>query len=247
MAGRGARANRKERRQALPQNQKRSETGQYSEQTTRNVLKVVRYEPRSSGQVELWGTLQRSRFVVASGPAGTGKTCFAVDRAVDLFLAKEVDRIILARPAVEAGEKLGALPGGIREKLDPFLRPLLDELFYKLGGDFTAKATIDRWYASELLEIVPIGMMRGRTLRRAAVVVDEMQNATYAQWKMVVTRLGEGSHMFITGDPEQVDEGVKSGMDRVLAKYDEHEYPVVYLDRADVQRDSLVADMLAFL
>jgi phosphate starvation-inducible PhoH-like protein len=171
----------------------------------------------------------------------------AVDRAADLLLSGEVERMVFARPAVEAGERLGTLPGGVREKLDQFLRPLFDELASKLGGGPLAVAQINRWVEGGVLEIVPIGNMRGGTFKNAAIVADEMQNATYSQFKMVLTRLGEGSHMFVTGDPEQSDIGGSSGLDRAASLLEENGYPVVYLGRKDVQRDPIVADILRFL
>ena len=134
------------------------------------------------------------------GPAGTGKTYLAVAHAVGLLLSGQVERIILSRPALEAGERIGFLPGEMREKLDPYMRPLYDALHDMMHADY-----VERRIAAGEIEIAPIAFMRGRTLSRAAVILDEAQNATPAQMKMFLTRLGEGAFMAITGDPSQTD------------------------------------------
>jgi len=134
------------------------------------------------------------------GPAGTGKTYLAVAHAVQLLLSGQVERIILSRPALEAGERIGFLPGDMKEKVDPFLRPLYDALHDMMHTDY-----VERRIAAGDIEIAPIAFMRGRTLARAAVILDEAQNATPAQMKMFLTRLGEGAHMAVTGDPSQTD------------------------------------------
>jgi phosphate starvation-inducible PhoH-like protein len=134
------------------------------------------------------------------GPAGTGKTYIAVAHAVGLLLSGQVERIILSRPALEAGERIGFLPGEMREKLDPYMRPLYDALHDMMHTDY-----VERRIAAGDIEIAPIAFMRGRTLARSAVILDEAQNATPAQMKMFLTRLGEGSQMAITGDPSQTD------------------------------------------
>jgi phosphate starvation-inducible PhoH-like protein len=138
--------------------------------------------------------------VFGTGPAGTGKTWLAVAHAILLFERKEVDRIILSRPAVEAGERLGFLPGDMREKVDPYLRPIYDALF-----DLMDARIVERALQSGEIEIAPLAFMRGRTLSNAAIILDEAQNATSMQMKMFLTRLGENSHMIVTGDPSQVD------------------------------------------
>jgi phosphate starvation-inducible PhoH-like protein len=247
MAGHGARLTRRERRQNLQENVEKREKPEKTQENTQKPLKTAYFHPKSPGQALLKSAFAQNRLVFAHGPAGTGKTLLAVDRAVDLFASGLVKKLVFARPAVEAGERLGTLPGGIREKLDPFLRPLFDELANKLGGGPYASHIIEKWLREGTLEIAPIGMMRGRTFRSAAIVVDEMQNATYNQWKMVVTRLGEGSSMFITGDPDQLDPGVKSGMVEALDKFAKHEYPVIRMGICDVQRDPIVSDVLKFL
>jgi phosphate starvation-inducible protein PhoH and related proteins len=144
--------------------------------------------------------LRRHALVFGTGPAGTGKTWLAVANAVQLFERKEVDRIILSRPAVEAGERLGFLPGDMREKVDPYLRPIYDALY-----DLMDPRIVERALQTGEIEIAPLAFMRGRTLTNAAVILDEAQNTTSMQMKMFLTRLGENSRMVVTGDPSQVD------------------------------------------
>ena len=156
--------------------------------------------PRSPAQAAYLEKLKADELVFGVGPAGTGKTYLAVAHAADLLLRGEVEKIILSRPAVEAGERIGFLPGDMKEKVDPYLRPLYDALYDVLHSDF-----VDRRMATGDIEIAPLAFMRGRTLTRAAIILDEAQNATVAQMKMFLTRLGEGSRMVITGDPSQTD------------------------------------------
>ncbi len=144
--------------------------------------------------------LKRHALVFGTGPAGTGKTWLAVAYAVQLFERKEIDRIILSRPAVEAGERLGFLPGDMREKVDPYLRPVYDALY-----DLMDARIVERALQGGEIEIAPLAFMRGRTLSNAAVILDEAQNTTSMQMKMFLTRLGENSRMIVTGDPSQVD------------------------------------------
>ena len=157
--------------------------------------------------------LARSELVFGVGPAGTGKTYLAVAAAVSAFLERRVDRIILSRPAVEAGERLGFLPGDLKDKIDPYLRPLYDALHDMMPGDRVTKAL-----ETGAFEVAPLAFMRGRTLHNAFVVLDEAQNTTTMQMKMFLTRLGEGSRMAVTGDPSQVDlpPGQQSGLREAL-------------------------------
>ena len=157
-------------------------------------------KPRSPGQMALTEALSTHDLTFAIGPAGTGKTFLSVAAAVEAWQAGDVKRLILCRPAVEAGERIGFLPGDMTEKLDPYMRPLYDALGELLGGKRLAKAMEDG-----TIEIAPLAFMRGRTLKSAFVILDEGQNATAAQMKMFLTRLGEGSKMVVTGDPTQVD------------------------------------------
>ena len=165
--------------------------------------------PRSPGQSAYMDILGRHEMVFALGPAGTGKTYLAVAQAVAMLMAGRVERIVLCRPAVEAGERLGFLPGDLKEKIDPYLRPLYDALHDMMPGD----QVIRRMGTGEI-EVAPLAFMRGRTLAHAFVILDEAQNTTEAQMKMFLTRMGEGTRMVITGDLTQVDlpSGVRSGL-----------------------------------
>jgi len=165
--------------------------------------------PRSPGQAAYMELLARHEMVFALGPAGTGKTYLAVAQAVAMLTTGKVDRIVLTRPAVEAGERLGFLPGDMKEKVDPYLRPLYDALNEMLPGEqFTKRLTTGE------IEIAPLAFMRGRTLSHAFVILDEAQNTTAVQMKMFLTRMGEGTRMVITGDLTQIDlpSGIRSGM-----------------------------------
>ena len=164
---------------------------------------------RTAAQDAYIRALKRNELVFGIGPAGTGKTWLAVAQACQLFERKEVDRIILSRPAVEAGERLGFLPGDMREKVDPYLRPIYDALY-----DLMDSRVVERALQSGEIEIAPLAFMRGRTLTNAAIILDEAQNTTSMQMKMFLTRLGENSRMIITGDPSQVDlpNGQQSGL-----------------------------------
>jgi phosphate starvation-inducible PhoH-like protein len=187
--------------------------------------------------------LKRHALVFGTGPAGTGKTWLAVARAVSLFERKEVDRIILSRPAVEAGERLGFLPGDMREKVDPYLRPIYDALY-----DLMDARVVERALQSGEIEIAPLAFMRGRTLANAVVILDEAQNTTSMQMKMFLTRLGENSRMIVTGDPSQVDlpRGQTSGLDeatKLLAGVEGIAQAVFTAE--DVIRHELVARIVA--
>ncbi|MCB8819252.1 PhoH family protein [Microvirga rosea] len=164
---------------------------------------------RNAAQNAYIKALKQHEMVFAEGPAGTGKTWLAVGYAVSLLEQGQADRLILSRPAVEAGERLGFLPGDMREKVDPYLRPIYDALY-----DFMEARHVDRGLQTGMIEIAPLAFMRGRTLTNAVVLLDEAQNTTTMQMKMFLTRLGEGSRMIITGDPTQIDlpPGQKSGL-----------------------------------
>ena len=170
--------------------------------------------PRSHAQASYMDMLQRHEMVFGIGPAGTGKTYLAVAQGVALLMAGQVDRIVLSRPAVEAGERLGFLPGDMKEKVDPYLRPLYDALHDMMPADQVARRIV-----SGEIEIAPLAFMRGRTLAHAYCILDEAQNTTPAQIKMFLTRMGEGSRMVVTGDPSQVDlpSGQKSGLVEALS------------------------------
>ena len=164
---------------------------------------------RNAAQSDYIKLLRANELVFAEGPAGTGKTWLAVGHAVSLLEQGHAERLILSRPAVEAGERLGFLPGDMREKVDPYLRPIYDALY-----DFMEARHVDRGLQTGIIEIAPLAFMRGRTLTNAVVLLDEAQNTTSMQMKMFLTRLGENSRMIITGDPSQIDlpPGQKSGL-----------------------------------
>lgn len=209
------------------------------ERRDQSYVKNVR--PRSEGQKQLMEAIASHNLVMAIGPAGTGKTYLAVTAAVEAFDAGKVDRIILSRPAVEAGEKIGYLPGDLQDKMAPYLRPLYDALNDRMGLK-RLKQHID----SGEIEIAPIGYMRGRTLNNAFVVIDEAQNCTYGQIKMLVSRLGWNSTMIITGDPDQSDllDGI-SGLKQMSEKLEK--VPGIAVERlreTDIVRHPLVAKML---
>jgi phosphate starvation-inducible PhoH-like protein len=203
-------------------------------------------KPLSEGQARLIDSLAGAQVVLALGPAGSGKTYLSVCRAVESLNAGRVERIVLTRPAVDAGEKLGYLPGDMQEKLAPFLRPLYDVLNERMG----AKRVKELMAAGDI-EIAPVAYMRGRTLKDAFVVVDEAQNLTFAQIKMLLTRLGHGTTMVLAGDPDQSDLPTgTSGLAEVARRFERGQVPgvdIVRLQSSDVVRHPLVAAMLPVL
>ncbi|GAB5458410.1 MAG: PhoH family protein [Henriciella sp.] len=201
-------------------------------------------KPRSENQARFMEALETQTLVCALGPAGTGKTYLAICKAVEALQKGKVARIILSRPAVEAGEQIGFLPGAMEDKLAPYLRPLYDAL-----SDRLSPAQLKHMLAEGVIEIAPIGFMRGRTLNNAFVVIDEAQNCTYTQLKMLLTRLGWNSTMVVTGDPAQSDllpelSGLGTAADRLEKLNDT---AVIRLEGGDVVRHPLVADMLDVL
>ena len=194
--------------------------------------------PRSPTQATYIKALLNNELVVGTGPAGTGKTYLAVAAAAAMLVEGQVDRIILSRPAVEAGESLGFLPGDMRDKVDPYLRPLYDALYDMLPGPQVARSL-----ESGEIEIAPLAFMRGRTLSNSFVILDESQNATPMQMKMFLTRMGENSRMVITGDPSQIDLpfGAKSGLKDALEILPEIKgVDIVHFTEEDVVRHDLV-------
>ncbi|WP_346323492.1 PhoH family protein [Emcibacter sp. SYSU 3D8] len=194
--------------------------------------------PRSARQTEYVERIRESEIVFGVGPAGTGKTYLSVAVAVEMLLQGRVDRLILSRPAVEAGERIGFLPGDLRDKVDPYLRPLYDALHDMLPGDQVAKAL-----ESGDIEVAPLAFMRGRTLANSFIILDEAQNTTPMQMKMFLTRIGENSRMVIAGDPSQIDLplGSKSGLrDALDILSGVPEVGVVHFGEADVVRHHLV-------
>jgi len=197
---------------------------------------------RSANQDAYMRALERAELVFGIGPAGTGKTYLAVAHAAQLLERGMVERIVLSRPAVEAGERLGFLPGDMKEKVDPYLRPLYDALY-----DMIPAEKVERAIAAEVIEIAPLAFMRGRTLRNAAIILDEAQNTTPMQMKMFLTRLGEGGRMIVTGDPSQIDlpQGTRSGLVEALQVLDGVPGIVtVRFGDADVVRHPLVAEIV---
>lgn len=199
-------------------------------------------EPRTDAQKAYVQSLFQNELAFGIGPAGTGKTYLAVAVGVSMFIGGHVDRIILSRPAVEAGEKLGYLPGDMKDKVDPYMQPLYDAL-----NDFLPGKQLAKLIEEKRIEIAPLAFMRGRTLANAFVVLDEAQNATTMQMKMFLTRLGEGSRMVITGDRSQVDlpRGVQSGLqdaERLLKTIPNISFN--YFTSKDVVRHPLVAAII---
>jgi phosphate starvation-inducible protein PhoH and related proteins len=207
---------------------------------------VKNVQPRTDGQAKLMNAIDNSNLVLALGPAGTGKTYLAIAKAVDALRAGKVGRIVLCRPAVDAGENIGYLPGDMEEKLAPYLRPLYDAL-----QDRMSPKQVKAMIAEGQIEIASVGFMRGRTLNNAFVVIDEAQNCTYVQIKMLLTRLGWNSTMIVTGDPAQSDLLPElSGLAPAAARLESmgaSDVAVVRLQQADVVRHPLVGKMLDVL
>ncbi|MEM6629737.1 MAG: PhoH family protein [Bacteroidota bacterium] len=200
-------------------------------------------QPKNAGQRKIVASTQDNDIVFAIGPAGTGKTYIAVALAVRALKNKQVKKIVLCRPAVDAGESLGFLPGDMKDKVDPYLRPLYDAL-----GDMIHSEKLKYYLANNIIEIVPLAYMRGRTLNNAYVIMDEAQNATEMQLKMFLTRLGEYSHMIITGDITQIDlpRNQKSGLVHCMRLLQGIKgISFVDLKASDVIRHRLVKDILA--
>jgi phosphate starvation-inducible protein PhoH and related proteins len=198
--------------------------------------------PRSKTQAVYMESLARDEMIFALGPAGTGKTYLAVAQAVQQLIGGSVDRLILSRPAVEAGERLGFLPGDMKEKVDPYLRPLYDALY-----DMLPTEQVERRIASGEIEIAPIAFMRGRTLSDAFIILDEAQNTTPAQMKMFLTRFGMRSRMVICGDPQQVDlpQPGNSGLHDAVARLDGiQKISIVRFGPGDVVRHPLVGKIV---
>jgi phosphate starvation-inducible PhoH-like protein len=198
--------------------------------------------PKTKNQEIFLKQMRSKDIVFAVGPAGTGKTYMAVAYAVSLFVEGKINRLILSRPAVEAGERLGFLPGDMKEKIDPYLRPLYDALYEMMPGE-----EIDRKMVNNLIEIAPLAFMRGRTLNKSFIILDEAQNTLSTQMKMFLTRLGQDSKMVITGDLSQKDlpDNAKSGMQDAMEKLEKvKDIGFVHLNSSDVCRHSLVEKII---
>ena len=197
---------------------------------------------RSEKQSEYIKALKENDIIMSLGPAGTGKSFLAVSVAITLLVEKKIDRVILSRPAVEAGEKLGFLPGDMKEKVDPYLRPLYDALYELFGAD-----KIDKKIETGEIEIAPLAFMRGRTLKNCFAILDEAQNATETQIKMFLTRIGENSKLVVNGDPSQVDLINKKDSGLIKSKNilkDIEEIKIIKFDHNDVVRHPLVTKII---
>ena len=197
---------------------------------------------RTIGQRKYVDAIRNNTVTICIGPAGTGKTYLAVAAVVGMLKRREIERIIMCRPAVEAGEKLGFLPGDLQNKVDPYLRPLYDALDELLGHE-----TVQRYIENRTIEIAPLAYMRGRTLKNAGCIIDECQNMTLVSHKLILTRLGEGSRMILTGDITQIDlpEGTQSGLAKcaeLLSDIDD--IAVIKLSSKDVIRHKLVGQII---
>ena len=226
----------------LPLDRDWSPLGRAVDGREQGYVKTIR--PKSDGQARLMEAIDQRNMVMALGPAGTGKTYLAIAKAVEALEAGSVARIVLSRPAVEAGESIGFLPGDVEDKLAPYLRPLYDAL-----SDRLSMKRVRALISEGLIEIAPVGYMRGRTLNNAFVVIDEAQNCTYVQLKMLLTRLGWHSTMVVTGDPQQTDLIPElSGLSDVAKRLEAvPEIAVIRLDETDIVRHPLVASMLGVL
>ena len=217
---------------------------QSSVQSLQEIIKTPKRSviPRSKGQKEYVKALKNNQVVISNGPAGTGKTYLAVAVALTMLLEKKVQRIILSRPAVEAGERLGFLPGDMKDKIDPYLRPLYDSLH-----DLIDYEIIQKKIESGEIEIAPLAFMRGRTLKNCFAILDEAQNATETQIKMFLTRIGENSKLVVNGDPTQIDLPNKNQSGLIKAQKilkDIKEIAVINFDHHDVVRHPLVTKIV---
>ena len=195
-------------------------------------------KPRSKKQIEYFNLVKNKEMVFCCGPAGTGKTYLAVAFAVSMLKSGSVDKIILTRPAVEAGERLGFLPGDLKEKLDPYMQPLYDSL-----KDMIPSEKLKKYMEDEVIQIAPLAFMRGRTLDNAFVILDEGQNTTHSQMKMFLTRMGKNAKFIITGDPGQVDlprNAISGIKEAILILKNTPGVGIVHLDESDVIRNKLV-------
>ena len=223
---------------------KNIETDESNVKAFKQLIKTPRKSviARSEKQSDYIKALKENNIVMSLGPAGTGKSFLAVSVAITLLMEKKVERVILSRPAVEAGEKLGFLPGDMKEKVDPYLRPLYDALYELFGAE-----KIDKKIDSGEIEIAPLAFMRGRTLKNSFAILDEAQNATETQIKMFLTRIGENSKLVVNGDPSQIDLINKSQSGLVKSKdilKDIEEIKIIEFDHSDVVRHPLVSKII---
>ena len=233
-----------EKEDILSSVKKNVELDQSNIKTFKQLIKTPRKSviARSEKQSDYIKALKENDIIMSLGPAGTGKSFLAVSVAVTMLIEKKIDRVILSRPAVEAGEKLGFLPGDMKEKVDPYLRPLYDALYELFGAD-----RIDKKIESGEIEIAPLAFMRGRTLKNCFAILDEAQNATETQIKMFLTRIGENSKLVVNGDPSQIDliNKSQSGLmkSKEILKY-LNEIKIIEFDHNDVVRHPLVSKII---
>ncbi len=223
---------------------KNSEIEESNVKSFKQLIKTPRKSviARSGKQSEYMKALKENEIIMSLGPAGTGKSFLAVSVGVTMLMEKKIERVILSRPAVEAGEKLGFLPGDMKEKVDPYLRPLYDALYELFGMD-----KIDKKIETGEIEIAPLAFMRGRTLKNCFAILDEAQNATETQIKMFLTRIGENSKLVVNGDPSQVDLINKSQSGLIKSKKilkDLKEIKIIEFDHNDVVRHPLVSKII---
>ena len=223
---------------------KNMELNQSNVKSFKQLIKTPRKSviARSEKQSEYINALKENDIIMSLGPAGTGKSFLAVSVGVTMLMEKKIERVILSRPAVEAGEKLGFLPGDMKEKVDPYLRPLYDALYELFGAD-----KIDKKIESGEIEIAPLAFMRGRTLKNSFAILDEAQNATETQIKMFLTRIGENSKLVVNGDPSQIDLINKSQSGLIKSKNllkNIEEIKIIEFDHTDVVRHPLVSKII---
>lgn len=214
----------------------------FTQNETYITTRKKKIQPRTPLQAAYIQAMHNKQLVFGIGPAGTGKTYLAIAAAVEMMEQGKVERIILSRPAVEAGENLGFLPGELEEKMDPYMRPLYDSLQDTMGGE-----RLQKLLATREIEIAPLAYMRGRTLNNAFVILDEAQNATTQQMMMVLTRIGQGTHMVVTGDPSQTDlpPGKDSGLTEATnVLTGEDEIAFIHFTHKDVVRSALVTKII---
>ena len=232
-------------------NRRRKDTDERKNKDTQKELPAANRQPKSlrpiaprnENQGRYLSAIENNIITVSSGPAGSGKTYLAVYEALKNHWSKDIKRIIITRPAVEAGEKLGFLPAGLEEKVDPYMRPIFDAL-YDIAGIALTQEKIQRGY----IEIAPLAFMRGRTFNNCFIILDEAQNATYEQLKMAVTRLGEHCKMVINGDPNQTDlpKHTQNGLTRLMGVVAGVEgIATVKFDKNDIVRSKVVTDLVA--
>ena len=227
----------------VPENKPESHSSATNAPAPSPPLSIRSVRARTEGQARYLQALRENDVIICVGPAGTGKTWLAVAMAVSLLRQSVVKKIVLVRPAVEAGERLGFLPGDIAAKVNPYLRPLFDAL-----NDLMDAEQVKRYTESDVIEIAPLAFMRGRTLNQAAIILDEAQNTTVAQMKMFLTRMGQGSKIIVTGDMTQVDlpPSTRSGLQDAVERLDGIEsLAIVELGESDIVRHPLVQRVIA--